>query len=142
MRFHGNQLHHHTVVNESAISRVSIDIRVVARELYDPQWANPQVCRHAITLPPPPPPPSISSGRRTTPCFGLPSQGSVCFRLDEYYASVAVPGAASVTASGVAPLPVDVTVDEPEAPARLDGSGSGLGLAAACCAPAVASPSG
>ena len=46
MRFWGNQCHHHTVINTTESTRVSLDMRVVPMELYDPSWANPhgRVC--------------------------------------------------------------------------------------------------
>lgn len=42
MRFFGNQCLHHTVINTSEFTRVSLDVRCVPRELYDDNWANPQ----------------------------------------------------------------------------------------------------
>ena len=41
-RFWGNQCAHYTVVNTSDVSRVSLDVRVVPRELFDDAWASPQ----------------------------------------------------------------------------------------------------
>ena len=41
-RFWGNQCAHHTVVNTSDVSRVSLDLRVVPQELFDAAWTAPQ----------------------------------------------------------------------------------------------------
>jgi hypothetical protein len=40
-RFWGNQCAHHTVVNTSDVTRVSLDVRVVPKELHDDAWAAP-----------------------------------------------------------------------------------------------------
>lgn len=42
LRFWANQCRHHTVVNSSGGTRVSLDVRVVPAELYDPAWASPR----------------------------------------------------------------------------------------------------
>ena len=41
-RFWGNQCAHHTVVNTSDVTRVSLDVRVVPMELFDDAWPSPQ----------------------------------------------------------------------------------------------------
>ena len=42
MRFWGNQCEHYTLRNETDVTRVSIDLRVVPRELFHPAWASPK----------------------------------------------------------------------------------------------------
>ena len=42
MRFWGNQCLHHTAVNTTEATRVSLDVRVVPLELFDHAWPNPR----------------------------------------------------------------------------------------------------
>ncbi len=42
VRFWGNQLTHFTVVNETNVTRVSVDVRVVPSLLFDTAWKNPK----------------------------------------------------------------------------------------------------
>lgn len=42
VRFYGNQHAHFAMVNESDVTRVSLDLRVVPAPLFQPAWASPQ----------------------------------------------------------------------------------------------------
>ena len=42
MRFYGNQHAHFAMVNETDVTRVSLDLRVVPAPLFQPAWASPQ----------------------------------------------------------------------------------------------------
>jgi hypothetical protein len=42
VRFYGNQNQHFAMVNETDVTRVSLDLRVVPAPLFQPAWASPQ----------------------------------------------------------------------------------------------------
>ena len=42
LRFWGNQCEHYTVRNETEVTRVSIDLRVVPQKLFQPAWVSPK----------------------------------------------------------------------------------------------------